>query len=218
MRQRRWLAVASETLLAGLLGVGLFASGRFFPVLGVLLSLLSPVPATILGLRHGRWTLLAAAGLSALALAALATPRYAVAFVLEFALPGLALAELLRRKSRSEGVVLGLAGLLTLGACGVLLLEPATRQHPLAQVEQHVLALVAEAEQMLASLGLPGEGGAAAASARSALASFLVMAFPGIFFAGSLLTAWGYVLLVGALIRRWPALVPGPGPEWWRWG
>jgi len=216
MRQRRWLAVASETLLAGLLGVGFFASGRFFPVLGVVLSLLSPVPATILGLRHGRWSLLAAVGLSALALAALATPRYAVAFVLEFALPGLVLAELLRRKTRSEGVILGLAGLLTLGACGVLLLEPAARQHPLAQVEQHVLALVAETEQLVASLGLPGEGGTGA-SARSALASFLVMTFPGIFFAGSLLTAWGYVMLVGALIRRWPALVPGPAPEWWRW-
>jgi uncharacterized protein YybS (DUF2232 family) len=43
------------------------------------------------------------------------------------------------------------------------------------------------------------------------------MAFPGIFFAGSILTAWGYLLLVGALIRRWPALVPRPAPEWWRW-
>lgn len=217
MRQRRWLAVGSETLLAGLLGVGLFASGRFFPVLGVLLSLLAPVPAVILGLRHGRWALLAVVGLTAVALAALTTPRYAVAFVLEFALPGLLLAELLRRTTRSEGVVIGVAGLLTLGACGVLLLDPATRQQPFAQVERHVLALVAEAEQLLASLGLPGEVGPAAAGARSALGSFLVMAFPGIFFAGNVLTAWGYVLIVGALIRRWPALVPRPAPEWWRW-
>jgi len=217
MRQRRWLAVGSETLLAGLLGVGLFASGRFFPVLGVLLSLLAPVPAVILGLRHGRSALLAVVGLTAVALAVLTTPRYAVAFVLEFALPGLLLAELLRRTTRSEGVVIGVAGLLTLGACGVLLLDPATRQQPFAQVERHVLALVAEAEQLLASLGLPGEVGPAAAGARSALGSFLVMAFPGIFFAGNVLTAWGYVLIVGALIRRWPALVPRPAPEWWRW-
>jgi uncharacterized protein YybS (DUF2232 family) len=217
MRQRRWLAVASETLLAGLLGVGLFVSGRFFPVLGVLLSLLAPVPAVILGLRHGRAPLLAAVGLTALALAGLTTPRYAVAFALEFALPGLLLAELLRRTTRSEGVVIAVAALLTLGACGVLLLEPASRQHPFARVEQQVLALVTEAEQLMANLGLPGEVAPPAAGVRSPLGTFLVMAFPGILFAGNVLTAWGYVLLVGALIRRWPALVPGPAPEWWRW-
>jgi len=217
MQQRRRLAAASETLLAGLLGVGFFASGRLFPVLGVPLSLLTPVPAVLLGLRHGRAALLAAVGVSALALAALTTPRHAVALLLEFALPGLLLAESLRRTTRSEGAVIGVAGLLTLGAFGVLLLESAAWRQPLAVLEQHVLALVAEAERLLANLGLPSEGGPAAGSARSALGPFLVMAFPGIFFAGNVLTAWGYVLLLGGFIRRWPVLVPGQVPEWWRW-
>ena len=217
MWQRQWLAAASETVLAGLLGIGLFASGRFFPVLGVPLSLLSAVPAVLLGLRHGRMPLLFAVGLTALALAAFVSPRHAAAFLLEFALPGLVMAEALRRTTRTEGVVIGVAALLTLGAFGVLVVESAEWRQPLALLEQHVLALVAEAERLMVSLGLPPEGGPGGGGARTALGPFLVMAFPGIFFAGNVLTAWGYVLLIGGLGRRWPGLVPGPRPEWWRW-
>ena len=60
VRGRRWLAATAEAVLASFLAVGLFASGSFFPVLGIALSLLCPLPFVAVGLRHGRATLLLA--------------------------------------------------------------------------------------------------------------------------------------------------------------
>ena len=43
------------------------------------------------------------------------------------------------------------------------------------------------------------------------------VAFPALFFAGSLLTAAGHVVFLRALIRRWPAQFGESHPEPFRW-
>lgn len=213
---RRWLAVAGEGVLAALLTVGLVASSSAFPILGVFLSLLSPVPFVLVRLRHGVAALGLALLLAALLLAGLSAPGQGLAFLLEFGLPALLLAEGLRRGSRPELTVTGVAALLTLGGLGVLVLTSEHWRQPLLALSQHVERLLTDLEALTARLGLAPEG-AASLGTSPRLRAFLRMAFPGMFYAGSLLTAAGYVLLVRALMRLSPAQLGGSTPEPFRW-
>lgn len=217
MVHTRWLAMSAEVLLAALVVVGVLASGSIFPILGVFLSLLSPLPFVLLRLRHGFPGLALALILTAVALGGLTSVQQGLAFLLEFGLPAILLAEGLRRASRPEVVVTGVAALLTLGGVGVLALASDQWARPLAAVSQHVEALLADMEAFTLRMGLSGEGPPPLLGSVEKLRTFLLMAFPGLFFAGSLLTASGYVLLLRSLIRRWPAQLGGLTPPPFRW-
>ncbi len=215
--QTRWLAVAAEMLLATLVAVGAFASGGILPVLGVLLSLLCPLPFVVLRLRHGLLPLILALTLTTLLLAGLTWPRQALAFLLEFGLPTILLAEGWRRAARPELVVGGVAALLTLGGIGALIVSADTWAQPLAALRQHVDGLLGDMEAFTARLGLPGEGTTPLYGSAAKLRAFLLMAFPGLFFAGSLLTASGYVVILRALSLRWQTQLGGLTPGPFRW-
>jgi uncharacterized protein YybS (DUF2232 family) len=216
MHTRR-LAMAVEMILAALVVVGLLASGSAFPILGVFLSLLSPVPFVLLRLRHGFLAMVLALALTSLAVTGLSSPGEAVVFLLEFGLPAMLLAEALRRGSRPELAVMAVAVLLTLGGLTALVLASDAWRQPLSAVSQHVERLLADMEAFTARLGLSADGGAPLAGTGAKLRTFLLMAFPGMFFAGSLLTAAGYVFLARALMRRWSAQLGGVNPEPVRW-
>lgn len=217
MVHTRWLAVAVEVILAALVVVGVLASGSLFPILGVSLSLLSPLPFVLLRLRHGFPGLALALTLTTVAVGGLTSAQQGLAFLLEFGLPAILLAEGLRRASRPEVVVTGVAALLTLGGVGVLVLASDQWVHPLGAISQHVEALLADMEAFTARMGLSGEGPQPLVGSVLKLRTFLLMAFPGLFFAGSLLTASGYVLLLRTLIQRWPAQFGGLTPVPFRW-
>jgi len=214
----RWVAMAAEVLLAALVAVGLLASGSFLPVLGVFLSLLSPLPFVLLRLRHGLPALAVALALTALALAGLSSGVHGIVFLLEFGLPATLLAEGLRRGSRPELVVTAVAALLTLGGMGALVLMSEEWTQPLTPVRRHVEALLTDMEALTARIGLPGEGPFPLYGSSPRLRSFLLMAFPGLFFAGSLLTTSGYLWLVRFLALRWPSVLQGllAGPFRWQ--
>ena len=213
----RWLAMAAEMILAALVVVGLLASGSAFPILGVFLSLLTPVPFVLLRLRHGFPVLILAIALATAAVLGLSSSGQALAFMLEFGLPAIVLAETLRRGSRPELTVAAVAVLLTRGGVLVLVLASDAWTHPLVALSQHVDRLLGEMEAFSTRLGLAVEGAGALYGAGTKLRLFLLMAFPGMFFAGSLLTAAGYVLCLRALMRRWSAQLGGLSPEPFRW-
>ena len=217
MVHTRWLAMSAEVILAALVVVGVLASGSLFPILGVFLSLLSPLPFVLLRLRHGLPGLALALTLTTVALGGLTSVQQGLAFLLEFGLPAILLAEGLRRASRPEVVVTGVAALLTLGGVAVLALASDQWARPLAAVSQHVEALLADMEAFTLRMGLSGEGPPPLLGSVEKLRTFLLMAFPGLFFAGGLLTASGYVLLLRSLIRRWPAQLGGLTPPPFRW-
>ena len=217
MVHTRWLAMAAEVILAALVVVGVLASGSVFPILGVFLSLLSPLPFVLLRLRHGFPGLALALALTTVALGGLTSAQQGLAFLLEYGLPAILLAEGLRRASRPEVVVTGVAALLTLGGVGVLVLASDQWARPLAAVSQHVEALLGNMEAFTARVGLTGEGPPPLVGSAGMLRTFLLMAFPGLFFAGSLLTASGYMLLLRSLIQRWPTQLGGLTPRPFRW-
>ncbi len=217
MGDARRLAMAGEIVLAGLVVVGVFISGGLLPVLGVFLSLLCPVPFVLLRLRHGVAALILALALTTMALWGLASPRQGLLFLLEFGVPAVFLAEGLRRGSRPEVVVTGVAALLTLGGVGVLILTSDQWASPLTAISQHVEGLLADMEALTARIGLTSEAAAPLYGSATRSRAFLLMAFPGLFFAGSLLTASGYILLLRGLIPRWAARFGGATLKPFRW-
>ncbi len=203
------LAGAAELALASVLAVGLFAAGGAFPVLGVTVSLLAPVPLVLLSLRHGRLALFLALALAASGLLALLSARQSLVFLLEFGAAAVAVEECLRREWRTEVTVLVVTAVLLLGGAGVFLMASGGWAHPGQAIGEHLDAMMADAEQLSAQLGLfEGPGGLQPARQ---LRAALVAAFPGLLFIGSLLTAAGYVVVIQGVRRRWVAQL-GPSP------
>jgi hypothetical protein len=216
----RWLATAVEMILAVLVVVGLLALGSAFPALGVPLSLLCPVPFVLLRLRHGFPSMLVALGVTSLAVAGLSTLEESIVFLLVFGFPALLLAEGLRRESRPEFLVTGLATLLTVSGLGMLIVASNGWAHPLRAIGQYGDVFLAQMESLSARLGVPGDASGSLVGS-TALPAFLRMifrvAFPALFFVGSLLTAACHVFFLRALMRRWPAQFGESRPEPFRW-
>jgi uncharacterized protein YybS (DUF2232 family) len=198
-----------------LVAVGLFISASFFPVLGVVFSLLTPLPLVALGLRHGRLFLLLALLLAGAVLSVPLSLQHGVVFLLYFGAPALLLAEGMRRGVRSEAVVVAVAAALAVGGLAVLVISGEEWGRPVHAVQEHVQGLLAEMDGFTARLGLPGETGEAVPLAK--LRTFLLAAFPGLFFTGSVLSAAGYLAVLQALVRRWPARLGGLPPAGFRW-
>ena len=212
----RWSAVLAEVVLATLLTVGCFSAGIFFPFLGAMLTLLCPLPLAALAMRRGRPAFLAGLLLAPLLLGVLGSRWQAAGFALEFVGPAVILAEALRRGHRSEGIALAVAFWLSLGGLGVLLLGARQWDQPLLAVQQHLDVLLRDVEGMTTRLGL-AEGPESAAASAAQARQWLLMAFPGLFFAGNLLAAAGYDATLRWLARRRPAAFGGIAPQPWRW-
>jgi uncharacterized protein YybS (DUF2232 family) len=214
--KRRVVGAGVEIVLATLLTVGLFASGSVFPVLGIGLSLLSPLPLVALGLRHGRPALLGATLLAAGCLAIPLSWRYAVMFAVEFGTPAILLAEGLRRGARSERLVGGAACAPALGGL-IVLMVAAGSADPRVAVARHVDGLLLDVETLTARMGLPTEGVPQAETSVERIRPLLLAGFPGFFFVGSLLSAAGYVLFLQAGLRRWSRQLGGAVAGPFRW-
>ncbi len=216
VRGRPWLAGTAEAVLASVLAVGLFASGTFFPVLGIALSLLCPLPFVAVGLRHGRATLLLALALATLMLVVPLSTLQGVVFLLEFGAPAVVLEAGLRRGVRSEAVVIAVAAVLALGGIAVLVFASGHWDRPVAAIEEHLDGLLENMEALTAQWGI-SEAPATVDAPTRRLRGALLAAFPGLLFVGSLLTGAGYVMVLHSLVRRWPAQLGAISPPAFRW-
>ena len=216
MRGRRCLAATAEAVLASVVAVGLFASGSFVPVLGIVMSLLCPLPFVVVGLRHGRTMVALALALATLILIVPLSVQQGLIFLLEFGAPALVLHEGLRRGARSDVLVVGVAVVLVVGGVAVLSLATGRWDEPVRAVEQHLDGLLADMEALTARMGL-SDGPAAMDVPAHRLRAALLAAFPGLLFVGSLLTAAGYAFTLQAMIRRWPMQFGEAKPAAFRW-
>ena len=215
-RGKPWLGAMAEAVLASVVAVGLFASGSFFPVLGIGLSLLSPLPFVAVRLRHGRIAFGLALALTTLLLAVPLSFQQALVFLLEFGAPAVVLGECLRHGVRAEAVVIGVAVVLAVGGVSVLVVGSGEWEHPVRAVEQHLDVLLTDMEALSARVGI-AEGPAGLDLPARRMRSALLVAFPGLLFVGSLLTAAGYVLVLQGVVRRWPAQLGTAPPGTFRW-
>ena len=215
-RGKRILAATTEILLASVVAVGLFASGSVFPVLGIGLSLLCPIPFVVVGSRHGRMALAGALAVATLILAVPLSGLQGIVFLLEFGAPAVVLEVCLRRGVRSEVVVVAVAAILAIGGLGVLAAVSGHWSDPAKALELHLDTLLTEMETLTARMGLSEGAGTVEAPTRR-LRGALLTAFPGLLFVGSLLTASGYVCVLQAMVRRWPTYAGAARPVPSRW-
>jgi len=211
---RRWAAVLAEIVLVTLLAVGCFTAGILFPFLGALLTLLTPLPLAVVGLRHGRLGLWGGLVLVPIVLAMLGSWWQAAAFGLEFAVPAVLLAEGLRHDRRPEWLTLAVALCLSLGGVAVILLGARHWGNPLEVAGQHVELLLRDMEGVGLRLGLT-EGTEALAPSVARMRGWLLAVFPGLFFTGNLLAATGYDAALRWLVRRRAAAFGSPAPAGW---
>jgi uncharacterized protein YybS (DUF2232 family) len=216
LRGKRWLATTAEAVLASFLAVGLFASGSFFPILGIVLSLLCPLPFVVVGLRHGRTTMLLALAVATLILVVPLSGLQGLVFLLEFGAPAVVLEASLRGRARSEVVVIGVATVLAVAGVAVLAVASGHWDRPVVAIEQHLDGLLADMEILTARMGL-SDGPSATDAPTRRMRALLLTAFPGLLFVGSLLTAAGYVWMLQTLMRRWPAQLGSGEAAPFRW-
>ena len=215
-REKRWLAATVEAVLASIAAVGLFTSGSFFPVLGIGLSLLSPLPFVAICLRHGRVIFVLALALTTFMIAVPLSFQQALVFLLEFGAPAVVLGACFRRGARAEAMVIGVAAVLAVGGVSVLVVGSGQWEHPGRAIEQHLDVLLADMEALTARVGI-AEGPTGLDLPARRMYAVLFMAFPGLLFVGSLLTAAGYVLVLQAVVRRWPTQLGGVPATTFRW-
>jgi uncharacterized protein YybS (DUF2232 family) len=95
-----------QVLVLVALTVTLFAAAGYVPVLGVIVSLLSPTPLILVALRCGRRTGLLALGLSTLSLALLLGGFQSIVFFAEYGVMALTMAEAVRGRWSVERTLL----------------------------------------------------------------------------------------------------------------
>ncbi len=212
------------TLIAAAQAAGLFISGLFIHVLGLMLT---PVPLVIAYVRHGR-----AEGLSALALAAAVVAAFAgwhvtAILVLVFGLMAVGTAEGMRGQWRPEFTALA-GGLLPSAFLGLI----TTRyflmksRNPFSALETFLQVQRSEAAKIYTKLGLT-EVANAVTSVPDTFIHYFVLLSPGIVVTLLVLVAAAcHVLARIRLLKRpgagpipvWTPLSSWYAPDAWVWG
>jgi len=109
-----------QVLVLAALAVTLFAAAGYVPVIGILVSLLAPMPLLLVVLRHGWRKGLLALGLSTLCLALLFGSLQSLFFFAEYGVMAIAMAEAIRRQWSVEKTV-ALSTIAPFLASGLLL-------------------------------------------------------------------------------------------------
>jgi uncharacterized protein YybS (DUF2232 family) len=112
--------VSVQVLVLAALTALLFAAARYVPVLGILISLLTPTPTLLVTLRYGLRRGLLVLGLSILSLALLFGNLQSSIFLAEYGVMALGLAEAIKRRWSVERTILAATALPAL-ASGALI-------------------------------------------------------------------------------------------------
>lgn len=179
-------------LLGAGMGLGLILLEASTPrgFVGGAAGLVSLVPVAV-AVGLGGWPAAAAALLVAVAGAAWLDPATAAVVVFKHGLPGLSLGVALHRRLPLPVALVSVAAASLLGLVGLLWAFVPAGTSPLAFFQRQVEAHLAELEELPGRLGMGGDPGWAAESAR-AVASTMRVAGPGIV---------GVALLLGGLVN-----------------
>jgi uncharacterized protein YybS (DUF2232 family) len=206
-----------QVLVLAALAVTLFAAARYVPVVGILVSLLTPTPILLVVLRHGWRRGLLALGLSTLCLAWLFDSLQSLLFVAEYGVMAIAMAVAIRRRWSVEKTIAlsTIVPFLTSGLFLTALLSSAEvevealKQHVEENLEQALQPYVAAGDQTIA--------GDLRAYIQEAF-SIAVRTLPALFL---LSTAVGALLNYSVTRVVWrrlagPALFPPVSPAQWQ--
>ncbi len=210
--------------VATLWAAGLYSAGLIIPVLGQIAMLLSPVPLILAWVRDGRSAGLAATGLAAVIVAALAGPSAAAFFFFGFGLMAAGTAEGMLRPLKPEGASLlgGLLPLLALGA--TLVIYSAGGGDIVAAIEAYLRASFNDAAELYRLIGIP-EAASAVLTMADSFIYYVVRLMPAITVATAVTQAACCYGISRIMILRRGGALPGSiplsswhAPDVWVWG
>ncbi|HSF33228.1 MAG TPA: YybS family protein [Candidatus Tectomicrobia bacterium] len=200
--------VSVQVLVLAALTVTLCAAARYMPVLGILVSLLSPTPILLVTLRHGLRTGLLALGLSTLSLALLFGSLQSSIFFAEYGVMALVMAEAIRRQWSVEKTLLASTVVPSMANAIVMVLLLSSADFDLSAVKQHFEADLNQAlRQFVTEESGPSEG-ALRAYVQEAFET-IVLLLPALFVlstAAAALLNYGLVRMLWQRLGGQPAL------------
>lgn len=198
----------------GALSALFFAAALWFPPVGLVLCLASPLPLAAAAWRRGAgqglFALAVGVGLSAAAAGTLGAAMYAGQFAVGGYLLGLAV-----RGQRSPEVVVGSYTVVAIAGFWVLVGALALRAHvdPATLLNDTVRQAADQAKELLLRTDRSAESVAAVEVWTDQTTRFFVRAFPGMVGAMALLIGWGNAVGLRGLARRRGL----PPPDWTTW-
>jgi uncharacterized protein YybS (DUF2232 family) len=150
--------VSVQVLVLAALTVTLFAAARYIPLLGILVSMLTPTPILLATLRYGMRTGLLALGLSTLSLALLLGSFQSTIFLAEYGVMALVLAEAIRRQWSIERTLLASTALPSAASGAVIAFLISSVDLNLGALKQHFEEELSQAlHQLLSERGGPSD-------------------------------------------------------------
>lgn len=205
-----------------------YVAGYFFPLIGQMIALFTPVPLIVVYIRNSRLEGLTALGASTLIVTLLGGWQVAAILILSFGLMAVGTAEGMRRHLKPEQISL-LGGLLPIIAVGTGLAFYLVRtgNNPLTVVDEYLRGSMAEAAQLYSSVGLT-EMAAAVKSISDTFIHYLARLLPAIIIAMTVAqAAFCYGIARAVIMRRpgadtflsaQPSLSSWYAPDTWVWG
>lgn len=178
-----------EVIFLGFFSLVLFLAAPFLPVLGLTLSLFTPLPLILLSIRRGFVGGVMGLLFLTLLLVLSSSPPRAISFLIEFGGMSLLLGECVRRGWRIERAIL-LTSLLSSAGIFVLFLSHVQRLgiRPADFLNQQIGSRLRELQEVMAKTGL-------SIDSWEPIGQFLVESFPAFFFLSILLaTSLNYFL------------------------
>jgi uncharacterized protein YybS (DUF2232 family) len=209
---------ALAPLTAGATSGALFASSLWFPPLGFLLSLASPLPVAIEAWRRGFGGAGTATLIGALAVWLLGGPVGAAVYVSQFAAAGCALG-LAARHVRSPTWVVGSYAVVAMAAFGVSLVWLATRSGLGLEgfLDQTLTDTLDRAVQQLLQGDLDAQATLTVQTWAEQTRSLMLLTFPGLYGILALLTGWGNALALRRMVGADAPWHTWRAPEGWIW-
>jgi uncharacterized protein YybS (DUF2232 family) len=212
---------------ATLQATGLFAAGFIIPLLGQMLSLITPVPLILAYVRNGRREGLAALGASCVLVLALGGWQAAAVLLFSFGLIAIGIAEGMRRQMKPEKIAL-LGGLLPIAVVGAIIVFYLAKvgKNPIGVVEEYLRQSIAEAAALYTRMGL-AETAVMIKSISDTFVHYMARLMPGIAIATAVTQAAFCYGLSRAIISRKDGTSPAAGqgslavwyaPDAWVWG
>ena len=209
---------ALAPLAAGATSGALFAASLWFPPLGFLLSLASPLPVAIEAWRRGSGAAGVATLTGAVAVWLLGGPVGAAVYVSQFAAAGCALG-LAARFVRSPTWVVGSYTAVAMAAFGASLLWLATRSGLGLQgfLDQTLTDTLDRAVQQLLQGDMDAQTTLAVQTWAEQTRNVMLLTFPGLYGILALLTGWGNALALRRIVGADDPWHTWRAPESWIW-
>lgn len=206
-------------VLGAFAGYVLFGTFSALGMAGVVVNLITPLPAAYVGMRGGWKYAAATVALTGLLVLSSADIAATGMYLVQFGVPGAALPWLLKRNiAWDKAAALVLWGMIAASLCGLVAVSFSTGQSPLSvadeMISKEVTRTATMMQEMLTSSELTAEQRREVDTIISSMSLFLTQAYPGIAITVSGMMVLSLVFLLSLMARGYYQIPGKAFPDW----